>query len=484
MAKIQRSGYYMHHSIKGYNKNGVFLDSSYEYNAWHSRHTEILNSLQLTKLDGQQNDFAETLEKFLNAARDSQKDKIDTFKFPEDKKQEMYNLISEEVNKKYNNAKFDDNGNLISGGRNSSITVSQYRNKPGYLDLDAIKERLNKMNDLAKNSQDFLDSLQKKNKNINTLNVKLKELNNKIANMTKDSGVVPISRKYGTFGFITQFNDVIREYYGQVPKALIEGLHFEYFVEETVKNFMDQLNTELKKNTGIQVTGAINAGGTSRNIDEHLVFSAQGSDKITVDTKYNMRSKVDSYLTITVNGKPKYLGLSEKSETFGQYGSWITLVQGTPLYRLLMDTDQNYQMHFANIAALGPKAKNARALVNDAGIIMLARAIKGYDINKKLGDILIVNDKVTGQIKVKLVDKLLKDIIQKVEQNGNFKNLVTIKVNGKNILINSGMRFLGKENRKIGRKGNDIELAYQRSKKVISGYLASRAVVNLRFLMN
>ena len=46
------------------------------------------------------------------------------------------------------------------------------------------------------------------------------------------------------------------------------------------------------------------------------------------------------------------------------------------------------------------------------------------------------------------------------------------------------MRFLGKENRKIGRKGNDIELAYQRSKKVISGYLASRAVVNLRFLMN
>ena len=43
---------------------------------------------------------------------------------------------------------------------------------------------------------------------------------------------------------------------------------------------------------------------------------------------------------------------------------------------------------------------------------------------------------------------------------------------------------LGKENRKIGRKGNDIELAYQRSKKVISGYLASRAVVNLRFLMN
>ena len=162
MAKIQRSGYYLHHSIKGYNKNGVFLDSSYEYNAWHSRHTEILNSLQLTKLNGQQNDFAETLEKFLNAARDSQKDKIDTFKFPEDKKQEMYNLISEEVNEKYNNAKFDDNGNLISGGRDSSITVSQYRNKPGYLDLDAIKEKLNKMNDLAKNSQDFLDSLQKK----------------------------------------------------------------------------------------------------------------------------------------------------------------------------------------------------------------------------------------------------------------------------------------------------------------------------------
>ena len=115
---------------------------------------------------------------------------------------------------------------------------------------------------------------------------------------------------------------------------------------------------------------------------------------------------------------------------------------------------------------------------------MLARAIKGYDINKKLGDILIVNDKATGQIKVKLVDELLKDVIQKVEQNGNFKNLVTIKVNGKNILINSGMRFLGKENRRIGRKGNDIELAYQRSKKVISGYLASRAVVNLRFLMN
>ena len=149
-----------------------------------------------------------------------------------------------------------------------------------------------------------------------------------------------------------------------------------------------------------------------------------------------------------------------------------------------MVTDKNYQMHFANIAALGPKAKNAKALVNDAGIIMLARAIKGYDINKKLGDILIVNDKVTGQIKVKLVDELLKDVIQKVEQNGNFKNLVTIKVNGKNILINSGMRFLGKENRRIGRKGNDIELAYQRSKKVISGYLASRAVVNLRFLMN
>ena len=45
-------------------------------------------------------------------------------------------------------------------------------------------------------------------------------------------------------------------------------------------------------------------------------------------------------------------------------------------------------------------------------------------------------------------------------------------------------KSIGKENRKIGRKGNDIELAYQRSKKVISGYLASRAVVNLRFLMN
>lgn len=484
MPKIQRSGYYIHHSIKGYNKNGVFLDSSYEYNAWHSRHTEILNSLKLTKLNGQEKNFAETLEQFLNAARDSQKDKNGTFTFPEDEKQKMYNLISEEVNEKYNNAKFDDNGNLISGGRDSSITVSQYRNKPGYLDLDAIRERLNKMNDLAKNSQNFLDSLQKKNKSIDTLNVKLKELNNKIANMTKDSGVVPISRKYGTFGFITQFNDVIREYYGQVPKALIEGLHFEYFVEETVKNFMDQLNTELKKNTGIQVTGAINAGGTSKNIDEHLSFNAQGGGKVTVDTKYNMRSKVDSYLTITVNGEPKELGLSEKSETFGQYGSWITLVQGTPLYRLLMDTDQNYQMHFANIAALGPKAKNARALVNDAGIIMLARAIKGYDINKKLGDFLIVNDKTTGQIKVKLVDELLQDVIQKVEQNGNFKNLVTINVNGKNILINSGMRFLGKENRKIGRKGNDIELAYQRSKKVISGYLASRAVVNLRFLMN
>lgn len=483
MAKIQRSGYYIHHSIKGYNKNGVFLDSSYEYNAWHSRHTEILNSLKLTKLNGQEKDFAKTLEQFLNAARDSQKDKNDTFNFPEDEKQKMYNLISEEVNEKYNNVKFDDNGNLISGGSNSSITVSQYRNKPGYLDLDAIRERLNKMNDLAKNSQDFLDSLQKKNKNIDTLNVKLKELNNKIANMTKNSGVVPISRKYGTFGFITQFNDVIREYYGQVPKALIEGLHFEYFVEETVKNFMDQLNTELKS-TGVQVTGAINAGGTSRNINEHLVFSAQGSDKITIDTEYNMRSKVDSYLTITVNGKPKYLGLSEKSETFGQYGSWITLVSGTPLYRLLMDTDKNYQMHFTNIAALGPKAKNARALVNDAEIIMLARAIKGYDINKKLGDFLIVNDKTTGQIKVKLVDELLQDVIQKVEQNGNFKNLVTINVNGKNILINSSMRFLGKENRKIGRKGNDIELAYQRSKKVISGYLASRAVVNLRFLMN
>ena len=115
---------------------------------------------------------------------------------------------------------------------------------------------------------------------------------------------------------------------------------------------------------------------------------------------------------------------------------------------------------------------------------MLARAIKGYDINKKLGDFLIVNDKTTGQIKVKLVDELLKDVIQKVEQNGNFKNLVTINVNGKNILINSGMKFLGKENREIGRKGDDIELAYQRSKKVISGYLASRAVVNLRFLMN
>ncbi len=483
MAKIQRSGYYIHHSIKGYNRNGVFLDSSYEYNAWHSRHTEILNSLQLTKLNGQEKGFAETLEQFLNAARDSQKEKIDTFKFPEDEKQKMYNLISEEVSEKYNNVKFDDNGNLISGGRDSSITVSQYRNKPGYLDLDAIRERLNKMNDLAKNSQDFLDSLQKKNKDIKTLNAKLNELNNKIANMTKDSGVVPINRKYGTFGFITKFNDVIREYYGQIPKALIEGLHFEYFVEETVKNFMDQLNTELKS-TGVQVTGAINAGGTSRNINEHLVFSAQGSDKITIDTEYNMRSKVDSYLTITVNGKPKYLGLSEKSETFGQYGSWITLVQGTPLYRLLMDTDKNYQMHFANIAALGPKAKNARALVNDAGIIMLARAIKGYDINKKLGDFLIVNDKTTGQIKVKLVDELLQDVIQKVEQNGNFKNLVTINVNGKNILINSGMRFLGKENRKIGRKGNDIELAYQRSKKVISGYLASRAVVNLRFLMS
>lgn len=483
MAKIQRSGYYIHHSIKGYNKNGVFLDSSYEYNAWHSRHTEILNSLKLTKLNGQEKDFAKTLEQFLNAARDSQKDKNDTFTFPEDEKQKMYNLISEEVNEKYNNVKFDDNGNLISGGSNSSISVSQYRNKPGYLDLDAIRERLNKMNDLAKNSQDFLDSLQKKNKNIDTLNIKLKELNNKIANMTKNSGVVPISRKYGTFGFITQFNDVIREYYGQVPKALIEGLHFEYFVEETVKNFMDQLNTELKS-TGVQVTGAINAGGTSRNINEHLVFSAQGSDKITIDTEYNMRSKVDSYLTITVNGKPKYLGLSEKSETFGQYGSWITLVSGTPLYRLLMDTDKNYQMHFTNIAALGPKAKNTRALVNDAGIIMLARAIKGYDINKKLGDFLIVNDKTTGQIKVKLVDELLQDVIQKVEQNGNFRNLVTINVNGKNILINSGMRFLGKENRKIGRKGNDIELAYQRSKKVISGYLASRAVVNLRFLMN
>lgn len=483
MPKIQRSGYYIHHSIKGYNKNGVFLDSSYEYNAWHSRHTEILNSLKLTKLNGQEKNFTEILEQFLNAARDNQKDKNDTFNFPEDEKQKMYNLISEEVNEKYDNIKFDDNGKLISGGRDSSITVSQYRNKPGYLDLNAIRERLNKMNDLAKNSQDFLDSLQKKNKNIDTLNVKLKELNNKIANMTKDSGVVPISRKYGTFGFITKFNDVIREYYGQVPKALIEGLHFEYFVEETVKNFMDQLNTELKS-TGVQITGAINAGGTSRNINEHLVFSAQGSDKITIDTEYNMRSKVDSYLTITVNGKPKYLGLSEKSETFGQYGSWITLVSGTPLYRLLMDTDKNYQMHFANIAALGPKAKNARALVNDAGIIMLARAIKGYDINKKLGDFLIVNDKTTGQIKVKLVDELLQDVIQKVEQNGNFKNLVTINVNGKNILINSGMRFLGKENRKIGRKGNDIELAYQRSKKVISGYLASRAVVNLRFLMN
>lgn len=483
MPKIQRSGYYMHHSIKGYNKNGVFLDSSYEYNAWHSRHTEILNSLKLTKLNGQEKNFAEILEQFLNAARDNQKDKNDTFNFPEDEKQKMYNLISEEVNEKYNNVKFDDNGKLISGGRDSSITVSQYRNKPGYLDLNAIRERLNKMNDLAKNSQDFLDSLQKKNKNIDTLNVKLKELNNKIANMTKDSGVVPISRKYGTFGFITKFNDVIREYYGQVPKALIEGLHFEYFVEETVKNFMDQLNTELKS-TGVQITGAINAGGTSRNINEHLVFNAQGSDKITIDTEYNMRSKVDSYLTITVNGKPKYLGLSEKSETFGQYGSWITLVSGTPLYRLLMDTDKNYQMHFANIAALGPKAKNAKALVNDAGIIMLARAIKGYNINEKLGDFLIVNDKTTGQIKVKLVDELLQDVIQKVEQNGNFKNLVTINVNGKNILINSGMRFLGKENRKIGRKGNDIELAYQRSKKVISGYLASRAIVNLRFLMN
>lgn len=483
MPKIQRSGYYIHHSIKGYNKNGVFLDSSYEYNAWHSRHTEILNSLKLTKLNGQEKNFAEILEQFLNAARDNQKDKNDTFNFPEDEKQKMYNLISEEVNEKYDNVKFDDNGKLISGGRDSSITVSQYRNKPGYLDLNAIRERLNKMNDLAKNSQDFLDSLQKKNKNIDTLNVKLKELNNKIANMTKDSGVVPISRKYGTFGFITKFNDVIREYYGQVPKALIEGLHFEYFVEETVKNFMDQLNTELKS-TGVQITGAINAGGTSRNINEHLVFSAQGSDKITIDTEYNMRSKVDSYLTITVNGKPKYLGLLEKSETFGQYGSWITLVSGTPLYRLLMDTDKNYQMHFANIAALGPKAKNARALVNDAGIIMLARAIKGYDINKKLGDFLIVNDKTTGQIKVKLVDELLQDVIQKVEQNGNFKNLVTINVNGKNILINSGMRFLGKENRKIGRKGNDIELAYQRSKKVISGYLASSAVVKLRFLMN
>lgn len=483
MAKIQRSGYYIHHSIKGYNRSGVFLDGSYEYNAWHSRHNEILNSLQLTKLDGQEKVFAKTLEQFLNAARDSQKEKIDTFKFLEDEKQKMYNLISEEVNEKYSNAKFDDNGNLISDGRDSSITISQYRNKPGYLNLDAIKERLNKMNDLAKNSQNFLDSLQKKNKDIKTLNVKLEELNNKIASMSKDSGVVPISRKYGTFNFITKFNDVIREYYGQVPKALIEGLHFEYFVEETVKNFMDQLNTELKS-TGIQVTGAINAGGTSRNIDEHLVFSAQGSDKVTIDTKYNMRSKVDSYLTITVNGKPKYLGLSEKSETFGQYDSWITLVSGTPLYRLLMDTDKNYQMHFANIAALGPKAKNAKALVNDAGIIMLARAIKGYDINKKLGDFLIVNDKTTGQIKVKLVDELLQDVIQKIEQNGNFKNLVTINVNGKNILINSGMRFLGKENRKIGRKGNDIELAYQRSKKVISGYLASRVVVNLRFLMN
>ena len=67
----------------------------------------------------------------------------------------MYNLISEEVNEKYNNVRFDDNGNLISGGRGSSITVSQYNNKPGYLDLDAIKERLNKMNDLAKKFSRF-----------------------------------------------------------------------------------------------------------------------------------------------------------------------------------------------------------------------------------------------------------------------------------------------------------------------------------------
>ena len=141
MAKIQRSGYYMHHSIKGYNKNGVFLDSSYEYNAWHSCHTEILNNLQLTKLNGQEKGFAKTLEQFLNAARDSQKDNIDNFKFPEDEKQKTLNAISEKVNKKYNNVKIDNNGRLVSGGHDSSITVSQYKNKPGYLDLDIIKEK-------------------------------------------------------------------------------------------------------------------------------------------------------------------------------------------------------------------------------------------------------------------------------------------------------------------------------------------------------
>ena len=57
-----------------------------------------------------------------------------------------------------------------------------------------------------------------------------------------------------------------------------------------------------------------------------------------------------------------------------------------------------------------------------------------------------------------ILQKIFDNLNIKYDMNDLNKGLfnkydITIKVNGKNILINSGMRFLGKENRKID-KGN------------------------------
>lgn len=454
----------------------------------------------------------EDLEAYLNAVAsniraqktDNDKDySSSVIKSVEDRVQKAAQELAGSAYGSYNVGK-----NSLSYSSNfATVTkTSANREKGNTVALATIEKKIKQIQDFYNNPEWRTlvkdtkgKTLSEVGRTLRDLKAKLKIIisNAKAEGIAVDNKTRLVSKKDGTasekgvYSLLGQMNTFVDKYFDIACKAYVDGISFENFaaaaLQSTSQGILNEIASSLGGDFSIIIDGAKKIGSGTSNVNmttNKTTHMTGGSiDETTTMSKVN---KTDVQMQVSIKGgRTQDYNLSLKNYNFGGASGvrYISLVSGTPLDQLLsgQGITQQYKNHFINIGAFGSKAIRAEDMMFDAGMVMLAKAIQGYDDTKAV-DFFVVNNKTTGRIEVKDINDLLQNVLE--HANGSLKNLATVTVGDKeNILWGNGIGFLANHNTWVGDKNvKSFTDAQERSANAIKAYQQLRASVKIKYI--
>lgn len=455
-------GEYVHLTANGYNQYGILRwgrsGGSPNFDFSNAQNSE-LNQLK-SKLQTVQNtqDLEDTINAFFRRQQGGTSTNVD-----EEIKAAVLQQMKQNFKDKLGNINWN-TGNVEKTEYLKQTSIGKLRQ----LGKDAEKARdMNKIKQKVKQLESIRDTLAQnikegdlqKSTELTPLLEQLKtEFNSLEQELESAPGSKDILMKSPSFmdkqrDLIKFMNQIITDYAALPAYALQKGEVFEYLVPYIIGVAQDKAIIDITENIENLKVGKEPTETIQFKPNAYALYSAKDQEyhEITFDQsilniKDNaVQGKIDIYLQL--NGQE--IGASLKNYNLSSKNPMVHTLSDTTLFYFLQDLAPDFVNHYLNLntthlAGKGKinltKRKESRQALRS---IIAAKAFVGGSYERKVADLLIINDNSKGEVKIYSMRKLI-DAISEADQKSNTLISVQLIQNNKKHPIMSQNLFNNK----------------------------------------